>query len=171
MIGGSASSFRPDDAYEVFHRADRLEIHPGAIEKTETEGAGEAAAAVVCRAAAEAEQDVFGAVRNRSLQHFPDAERGGAERIAFLRPELREAGRSAHLEADETALRDPTKMRGARPAEGVVGRAGDVFAAERVAQHFRGAFAAVGHRLHPNFRLGPDFAQAGGDAFTDLRRA
>ena len=133
------------DSQEIEQLVDR----PGQLavvlaEEAKTERAGEAEAAVVRRAPAEADDDLARAAGNGGAEHFADAKSRGAERIAFVRRELGQAGRGAHFADGEPGFRQPGVAGRDLAPERVVRATFDPFAAGRAADRLGCAFATVG---------------------------
>jgi len=88
----------------------------GRILKRPTETARRAGAAVDCGAAAQPYDDRLGAAVRRLPDQLPHAARRGAQRVAFLGLEQREAARRRALE-DRRLIVDPAQLRADRVTE------------------------------------------------------
>ena len=129
-----------------------------------------AGAAVVCGAAAEADDDFLRAALHRIRNHLADAERGGANRISFVFREATHAGGLAHFHHRKFFMFDPAVTRIDLAAQRVVRLAFQPETATRIANRIRSSLAAVCHRHNVDLRIRQRIADSLGDVFRDFAR-
>ncbi len=147
---------RCEDAVELQQPgAGRRDLVAAAVEKCPAQRRCQADAAVVGRAAAEADDHLLRAGRDRAAQLDAAAERRRAPRIAQRRRQRRQPAGGGEIEQRRVAVAEPSPLGSARTPRGVDTRAAPHRAAGRADQRGGKAFAAVRQGLRGELRIRP----------------
>ena len=140
------------------------------VEEAHAQRLREAGAGVVGGRAADPEDDLVDAARDRILDELARAVGGGDQRVALVLGHQRQAGGLCHLD-DGGALVAEQPIGGEHP---VAHRAGDLdlddLAAGGIDQRLHGALAAIGHGHLDVLGIGPHALEAGLDLARHLQR-
>src|SRR5947207_2489672 len=128
-------------------------------QKLKPERSRHSEAAVICRAASQADQDFLRVTPNRILDHLADAEGIRAQQITFFRRDPPHSCRRAHFHHRGRSIAEPDVTRLDFPPERIVRCTLHLFTATSLANHVRRALTPVGYWHDIDLCVRQNFAQ------------